>query len=84
MSVKYVLGRLPLPETPERFVPAQRERHRITAIALEEQAALYLHKLPPFHKDPFDRMLVCQAIQHQFTLLTPDPLITQYPVLTAW
>ncbi len=84
MSVKYVLGSLPLPETPERFVPAQRERHRITAIALEEQAALYLHKLPPFHKDPFDRILVCQAIQHQFTLLTPDPLITQYPVLTAW
>ncbi len=84
MSVKYGLGRLPLPEPPERFVPAQRERHGITAVALEEQAALYLYKLPPLHRDPFDRMLICQAIQHEFTLLTPDPLITQYPVRCAW
>lgn len=84
MSVKYSLGRLPLPEPPERFVPAQRERHDIAAVALEEQAALYLHKLPPLHRDPFDRMLICQAIQHELTLLTPDPLITQYPVRTVW
>ena len=55
MSVKYGLGRLPLPEPPERFVQAQRERHGITAVALEEQAALYLYKLPPLHRDPFDR-----------------------------
>ncbi len=84
MSVKYTLGRLPLPEPPERFVPAQRERHGITAAALEEQAVLYLHKLPSLHRDPFDRMLICQAVQDEFTLLTPDPLITQYPVRTAW
>ena len=84
MSVKYALGRLPLPEPPERFVPTQRERHGITAAALEEQAVLYLHKLPSLHRDPFDRMLICQAVQDEFTLLTPDPLITQYPVRTAW
>lgn len=84
MSVKYSLGRLPLPEPPERFVPAQRERHAIVAVALEVQAALYLHKLPLLHRDPFDRMLICQAIQHELTLLTPDPLITQYPVRTTW
>lgn len=84
MSVKYSLGRLPFPEPPERFVPAQRARHEILPIALEEQAALYLHRLPLLHRDPFDRMLVCQAIHHELTLLTPDPLITQYPVRTAW
>lgn len=84
MSVKYSLGRLSFPELPERFIPAQRERHGILHVALEEQAALYLHRLPPLHRDPFDRMLVCQAIQHELTLLTPDPLVTQYPVRTVW
>jgi PIN domain nuclease of toxin-antitoxin system len=36
------------------------------------------------HKDLFDRMLICQAIIGGLTLLTPDPLIKQYAVATAW
>jgi PIN domain nuclease of toxin-antitoxin system len=40
--------------------------------------------MPDIHRDPFDRMLICQAIAHQMTILTPDPLIAQYPVLTRW
>lgn len=84
VSVKFTLGKLPLPQLPERFIPDQRERHGIAPLALEERAALYLHRLPSLHKDPFDRMLICQAIQHELTLLTPDPLITQYAVRTLW
>jgi PIN domain nuclease of toxin-antitoxin system len=84
IAVKHSLGRLPLPTSPDRFVPTQRERHAITSLPLEEQAVLYLPKLPLLHRDPFDRVLVCQAIQHELTLLTPDPLITQYAVRTAW
>jgi len=84
IAVKHSLGKLPLPTSPDRFIPIQRERHGITSLPLEEQAVLYLSKLPLIHRDPFDRILVCQAIQHQLTLLTPDPLITQYAVRTAW
>jgi len=36
------------------------------------------------HKDPFDRMLVCQAITQALLILTPDELISQYPVRTVW
>lgn len=84
IAVKHSLGKLLLPTAPERFIPIQRERHGITSLPLEEQAILYLSKLPLLHRDPFDRVLVCQAIQHELTLLTPDPLITQYAVRTAW
>lgn len=84
ITVKHSLGKLPLPASPEHFIPNQRERHGITSLPLEEPAILYLSKLPLLHRDPFDRMLVCQAIQHELTLLTPDPLITQYPVRTDW
>ncbi len=84
ITVKHSLGKLPLPTSAERFIPIQRERHGITSLPLEEQAILYLSKLPLLHRDPFDRVLVCQAIQHELTLLTPDPLITQYAVRTAW
>jgi PIN domain nuclease of toxin-antitoxin system len=41
-------------------------------------------KLPALHADPFDRMLVSQAIVHGLTIVTPDPLVTQYPARTMW
>ncbi len=84
IAVKHSLGKLPLPTSPERFIPDQRERHAIAPLPFEEQAILYVPKLPPLHRDPFDRALICQAIHHELTLLTPDPLITQYAVRTAW
>ncbi len=82
--IKHRLGRLPLPEPPQRFIPRQRELHEIRSLPLEEAAVLQLSRLPDYHKDPFDRILVCQAIAHGLTILTPDPAITQYPVQAVW
>ena len=84
LSVKHALGKLPLPCTIDRFIMEQREQHGIAALPLSEQAVLHLHKLPLLHRDPFDRMLICQAIEHDCVLLTPDPFIAQYPVRTRW
>ena len=84
ISVKYTLGKLPLPEIPDRFIPAQRELHEVESLSLDEKSALQLTKLPDFHKDPFDRMLICQAIVHGLVILTPDELISQYPARTIW
>jgi PIN domain nuclease of toxin-antitoxin system len=84
IAVKHALDRLPLPESPTRFVPAERERHGIDALPLDEESALHLDRLPRLHRDPFDRMLVCQALVHGLTILSPDPLLSQYPVRTTW
>ena len=84
IAVKHQLGRLLLPEPPDRFVPAQRGAHAIEPLPLDEECALHLARLPALHRDPFDRMLVCQAIVHGLTILTPDPLIAQYPARTMW
>ncbi len=84
ISVKNALGKLPLPDSPARYVPAQRRQHGIETLHLDEEAALRLNRLPVLHKDPFDRMLVCQALAKGLVILTPDRLIAQYPVRTAW
>ena len=84
IAIKHSLGKLPLPEPPARFIPAQRKRHGIDALSLDEEATLYLTRLPVLHKDPFDRMLVCQAVVQHLMILTPDELINQYPVRTIW
>jgi len=84
IAIKHRLGRLPLPEAPDRFVPGMREAHGIASLAIDEDAALHVSRLPDLHRDPFDRMIVSQAIVHGFTILTPDPLVTAYPARTIW
>jgi PIN domain nuclease of toxin-antitoxin system len=84
IAVKHGLGRLPLPESPETYVPALRRRHEIAPLPLSEEATLYLGRLPSLHRDPFDRMLVCQSIVEGLVLLTPDQSITRYPVRSTW
>lgn len=84
ISVKCSLGRLALPGPPGKFIPDQRTQHCIDPLAISEAATFHLSKLPPYHKDPFDRILICQAIEHSLILLTPDLLITQYPIHTLW
>jgi PIN domain nuclease of toxin-antitoxin system len=82
--LKYGSGRLPLPEPPEKLIPTERRLRRIAPLALDEDAAFHLRRLPALHRDPFDRMLICQAIAHGLAIVTPDPLITQYPVRVIW
>jgi PIN domain nuclease of toxin-antitoxin system len=81
---KHRNGRLPLPEPPERLIPAERAVRGVSSLAFGEDAALQATRLPLLHRDPFDRMLVAQAIATSAALVTPDPLITQYPVRVIW
>ncbi len=82
--VKHALGRLPLPAPPAQFIAGMRARHEIESLPLEEEAVLMLSRLPDIHKDPFDRMLVCQALAHGLSLLSPDSSIRQYPIPVIW
>ena len=84
ISLKQERGNIVLPEPAQRYVPRFRAVQGYLELALDEAAALRAGTLPPLHKDPFDRMLVCQAIEHSLCILTPDEHITQYPVRTLW
>jgi PIN domain nuclease of toxin-antitoxin system len=77
--IKHALGKLPLPHPPASYLPAQRVEHRIASLSLEESSVCHLAALPPVHRDPFDRMLVCQAIEHELTIVTVDDVFRAYP-----
>jgi PIN domain nuclease of toxin-antitoxin system len=81
---KYRGGKLPLPEPPDKLIPTERRLRGITALPFDEAAALQGLKLPPLHRDPFDRMLIAQAIAGGLAIVTPDPAIAQYPVRVIW
>ena len=82
--VKNSIGKLPLPSLADEFIASQRIKHEIDSLPLTEKAVFHLNKLPNHHKDPLDRTLICQAIEHDLTILTSDSLIVQYPVNTVW
>ncbi len=84
IAAKYSLRALRLPAAPIDFIPSQREAHGITALPLTEEEVLYLPKIPKLHRDPFDRMLICQAVVNGLAVLTPDELVSQYPIRTLW
>jgi len=78
--IKYNLGKLPLPQSPEIYIPTERRRHQIKSLSLHENAVKELANLPALHRDPFDRILICQALANNLTLATVDPQIQNYNV----
>jgi len=82
--VKNNIGKLPLPDDPKQFITRQRNQHGIDPLELTEKTIFHLQQLPKHYQDPFDRMLVCQAIEYDLVILTNDHLIKQYPIKTIW
>jgi PIN domain nuclease of toxin-antitoxin system len=78
--VKYQLGKLPLPQHPSSYLPDQRQRHQISSLPLDETSVSQLANLAQIHRDPFDRMLICQALAHGLTIVTVDDAIRAYAV----
>ncbi len=78
--IKYNVGKLPLPATPEIYLPTERLRHDIKNLDLTERNIKRVAGLPSLHHDPFDRALIAQALSENMTIVTVDSAITQYPV----
>jgi PIN domain nuclease of toxin-antitoxin system len=76
--IKHQLGKLPLPAPAELYLPAQRKRHLIATLPIDEQSMLHLAALARLHADPFDRLLIAQSFQHNLTLVTVDQALQAY------
>ena len=84
IALKHSIGRLALRRPPGELIPEVQAMYGIRSLPLDEESALQLSRLPRLHADPFDRLLVCQAIEHGLAIVTPDPAIAQYPVRVLW
>jgi PIN domain nuclease of toxin-antitoxin system len=82
IAIKHSLGRLELPEPPSEFVPSRMARSGVIGLAVEHRHALTVADLPPHHRDPFDRLLVAQALVESLPILTADPQLSRYGVET--
>ena len=80
IAIKYSLGRLPLPEPPGVFIPSRIRRDGFEPLVVTHEHALGVERLPLIHRDPFDRLLISQALSEDAVLVTDDKAIRRYDV----
>jgi PIN domain nuclease of toxin-antitoxin system len=77
--IKYQLGKLSFPHSPAIYLPEQRRKHLIKSLVIDENSIAQLINLPPLHRDPFDRLLISQALQNDLIMVTEDQVVLAYP-----
>lgn len=77
---KHQLGKLPLPSPADEYLRTRREEHGVASLAFDEPSLSHLLRLPLHHRDPFDRMLICQALQYDLQVVTSDGQFSKYPI----
>jgi PIN domain nuclease of toxin-antitoxin system len=80
IAIKQSLGKLDLPQPAERWLPEALRRTGFEVAELGLAAALRVRALPWHHRDPFDRLLVAQALEDGYTLVTRDAALGAYGV----
>ena len=80
IAIKYARGKLPLSDVPSEYVPASMARTGVSGLPIELAHTLAVSSLPPHHQDPFDRLLVAQAMLERLTIVTTDRAIARYDV----
>jgi len=80
IAIKSALGKLELPAPPFQYVPRRMAQSGIAAMPVQIAHALRAGLLPLHHRDPFDRMLVAQALVERMPLMSVDPRLSPYGV----
>ena len=84
MTIKASIGKLTLPEPVIGFVQKNLVLNGFRWIGIEPAALSVLQDLHFHHRDPFDRLLISQAIALGCPLLSADPMFSSYPVECIW
>jgi PIN domain nuclease of toxin-antitoxin system len=80
ITIKVGTGKLVLPEKPAEFVTRAMRTMSLRSLDITHIHALAVNALPNHHRDPFDRMLIAQALAEGMVLLTRDRVFEKYEV----
>ena len=78
IEIKRSIGKLLLDSSPLDFI----DQMGFKSLDLTMKEARRLSELPLIHRDPFDRLLICQALENRLTLVTADEFVSRYPINT--
>ena len=84
LAIKKSLGKLEFSLPLERYLETQREALAFRWLPIRTQDALKVEELPWHHRDPFDRLLIAQALGRDLRILSRDRVFKKYAVKTVW
>ncbi len=84
VQIKLHTGKLSIASSLEHLVETQQKTNGVQVLPVYLEHAYHLAFLPVVHKDPFDRLLIAQAIAEDLTLVSADAIFTRYPVSLLW
>jgi PIN domain nuclease of toxin-antitoxin system len=84
IAIKVRLGKYKLPDAPGPYVRSRLAKQNIHSLSITQHHALSVYDLPLHHTDPFDRLIIAQAIAEEMTILTSDRAFAKYPVQVVW
>jgi PIN domain nuclease of toxin-antitoxin system len=84
IQIKRQLGKLQLRLPLATVIESQQRQNSIEVLPVMLPHVLALDALPPHHKDPFDRLLIAQAIAEGAALISNDPAFSKYGIDVRW
>ena len=84
IGIKVGLGKLDLGEPSRSFLPRELSYNNFELLPISLKHATMVEGLPTHHRDPFDRLLIVQAIADGLTLVSADVVFDQYNVTRSW
>jgi PIN domain nuclease of toxin-antitoxin system len=84
ISIKISQGKLKLPSGFERYIPEQMALNGFTQLAIGFRHIARCSHLPWHHRDPFDRLLIAQAVEEDLSIISRDAALDLYGVKRIW
>jgi PIN domain nuclease of toxin-antitoxin system len=84
IAIKVRIGRLPIPEPLDEFIPEQLARNAIHLLPISAAHTFEVARLDLHHRDPFDRLIVAQAVHEDIPVISADVVFDRYPVTRLW
>jgi PIN domain nuclease of toxin-antitoxin system len=84
VQIKLPTGKLSITSPLEHLVETQQRVNQVRVLPIYLEHVYQLASLPMFHKDPFDRLLIAQAIAEDLILVSNDGIFSRYPVSLLW
>jgi PIN domain nuclease of toxin-antitoxin system len=84
LGIKMRLGKLQLPSPPAQCIPAFMTKQGLRPLPVTHTHAFKVYDLPLHHNDPFDRLIIAQALVEEMVILTSDHAFEKYPVELVW
>ena len=84
LSLKLKLGKLPLPDPPEIYIPSRLSYYGFTTLSITLKDVLQIGNLKNHHNDPFDRLLIAQSQTRNLPIITADTKFHLYDVNLIW